>query len=346
MGSFLGDIGKALGIGGQTTPGVTPVPPMAGDPSLSTIYGDSPSGLIAALGDPSALTRQPRPGEPMPGGMGDDVAAVIKGFKPKKINFFQALGDQLLMHWGNKPVFQQRVNDKNMREAMEGFTSDPVQAVRRIAQVNPELAWTLLDKIQDNKRADSAQERLLGKDQDSVLKNAAGIMGVALRNPQNRSAAIQRYNQILRSRGLEDHILSDDVDDAVLESIYYGAMPPNQQEQAEYRKTRLEQQDRGLDIRERNTDSQIERREDQTRQSDERITIARDKAKGAGGVGGRVYKDPNGSLVEFNKDGNNMKVTSPDGNTIGLYKKDLNGRPVLVRQMTKEEYEAATKKGK
>lgn len=286
-----------------------------------------PGGFAGGISETGAI---PQAQEALP----PEVEGVVKGFKPKKRSFLGLLGDAILLNQGHKgPFFADRVKRKNYERAFEGMTNDPMEVVRRISTFDPETAWKMYGQLRDDQRADSAQERLMGKDQDSVLKNAAGIMGVALRNPNNRQAAIARYNQVLRSRGLEDHVLGDDVDDATLESIYYGAMPPSQQEQAEYRKIRAEQMERGLDIREKNTDSQINRRNvqnanDQVRlnQGQQRINIAKQRASAVQSVTGKSgqkyevmdIKDSTGNVrrVVLDRKKGTAYSSGPNGSTI------------------------------
>lgn len=352
MGELAQPLLQALGASAGGVPG-TPTSPVGIVPPENSGMTEAvmgfPSIMRSGINEAGALPSGLVPGTPSAGGMSPDVDAVVRGFKPKKISFWGALGDQLLKHWGNEPHFEQDIQRKNMRRAMEGFTNDPVEAIRKIAQV-PGMegtAWNLLNQYEDNRRADEAQQRLMGKDRDSVLKNASGLAGIALANPSTRPAAIARYNQILRARGLDDFTLDDDVDDATLAAIAGGAIPPDKREQLELRRLRLEQT--GADTQSRIEHRQVQEQQGERRlnQSDRRIEQAAQKGSSLKErLGGRAYKDPNGTLVEFKPDGTGMKATSPDGKTITMFRMGVDGRPVRVRVMSKEEYNAMLQKAK
>lgn len=343
MGNLAPSLLQALGV--ANSPSAAPSP-------LGGMPNEGGGMTEAVMGFPSVMRGGMSEGGALPtGGMGADAEAVVRGFKPKKISFWGALGDQLLKHWGNEPAFSKRIQSKNMRNAMEGFTHDPMQAVSRLAQI-PGMegkAWELMNQIQDNKRADAQFDRVYGNDQEKTLKNASGLAAIALANPGSRKAAVTRYNQILRRKGLEEFTLEDDVDDLTLAAIAGGAIPPDKREQLELRRERLEQTGRATDsqIEHRKvTEQQGERRLDQ---ADQRIEIAIQKANAKrNAVGGKAYKDPNGVLVEWSPDGSQLKATSPDGR-VDMYKMGLDGQKIKVKSMSKEEYaaaQAAAKAGK
>lgn len=85
----------------------------------------------------------------------DVVGHDLDTWKPHKAGFLGQVADYILgTHIGRG------VERKNMEEALQHITSNPMEAIRRMAQVNPEAATALWDKVKDNMRADGAQERL------------------------------------------------------------------------------------------------------------------------------------------------------------------------------------------
>lgn len=251
-------------------------------------YGDLPGAQPPVTAPPM----MPSDAEPPP--VSEDI--VVKGFKPKKRSFLGLLGDMILLNQNHKgPFFADRVRNKNFGRAMEGFTQDPLEAIRRVAQIPgmEDEAWKMYGQLEDDKRQRAALDRQTGKDADSRLKGLAGLAGVALANPKNREAAINRYNYMLDQYGLNQYALDPDVDDATLQSIYMGVIPPDKQEQQKIRERRADQGDRRLDIQERNVDSQIDRRNAQTRQGAERIAISRENVaarKSVKGKSGQQYE--------------------------------------------------------
>lgn len=256
-------------------------------------YGDLPGAQPPVTAPPM----MPSDAEPPP--VSEDI--VVKGFKPKKRSFLGLLGDMILLNQNHKgPFFADRIKKKNYERAMEGFTQDPLDAIRKIGTFDPETAWKMYGQLEDDKRQRAALDRQTGKDADGRLKGLAGLAGVALANPKNREAAINRYNYMLDQYGLNQYALDPDVDDATLQSIYMGVIPPDKMEQQKIRERRADQGDRRLDIQERNVDSQIDRRSNQNandkvkiNQAQERIAISRENVaarKSVKGKSGQQYE--------------------------------------------------------
>lgn len=231
MGDFLQSI-----LGGPSAPGPIAVPPMTGDPAAMNpgmkMFGITPEMLagpqgITGMGGISEAGAVP--------GNSQLPDAVVQAFKPKKMNFFQALGDQLLMHWGNKPIFEKRNHDKNMKRAMEGFTSDPTEAISRISQFDPDLAWQLLNTVQDNQRQNAVLERqnraLDMRNDDYLYQQTAGMMGAATPETwgQMRDLALKRA--AARNGNVEAlaGIIPEQYDPSAIEYIRYGAIKPKDQ---------------------------------------------------------------------------------------------------------------------
>lgn len=250
MGTLLGDIGKMIGNPHTSTP-VNP------QEILQAATGGvaPPSAVNTMLGQaaPAVAPQQPSVG---------DVAAatdtpadiVVDSFKPKRLNFWKALGDQLLMHWGNKPAFQKELDQQNLQEAMQGFTHKPLRAIQRIASVDPTYAQKLYENYVDNARADAAQARLLGNDEVSRAakkeKIAQGAVNV-LRNVNENNYGLVRniYNGIIKRNGLDAAELPEEYNPDMLQAIYDYGMTPTQADLANYRQSQLKNQERGLDIR-------------------------------------------------------------------------------------------------
>lgn len=315
MGELVGPLLGALT--GRSPSNVGVVPPENG---MTEAVMGFPSVMRGGISETGALPPGIGGGA-LPGEMGNEAEGVVRGFKPKKISFWGALGDQLLKHWGNKPAFEQRILNKNVQKAMQGFTNEPEEALSRLAQIPgmQEKAWELLDKHRDNTRADQQLDRLTGNDMERTLKNASGLAGIALANPSSRASAIARYNQILRAKGLDQFLLEDDVDDATLAAIAGGAIPPDKREQLELRRIRLEQT--GAD-----TESKIEDRTVRQKQGERRLNIQQQNADRPRETGGRgkaqpiVRMTPGGNQFIMHPSGLAGVLMKPDGTQIEMIK--------------------------
>lgn len=314
MGNLGQSLLEVLGAS-QQTGSVGGVPPEAGGLGGMT---------EAVMGFPSVARGGISEAGALPGGMEPEVDAVVRGFKPKKISFWGALGDQLLKHWGNEPAFGPRIQQKNMRRAMEGFTHDPKEAIARLAQIPgmEQKAWELFDKQQDNEAAQKRFELAYGTAQEKTLKGAAGLAAIALKHPPSRKSAIARYNQILRSKGLDEYTLDDDVGDEVLAAVAGGAIPPDKQEQNELRRIRLEQT--GADTQSKIRDREIRhgQTERKMNQTDRRLNIQQQNANKPGGSRGkpqpRVVMTPGGNQFTIHPSGLAGVLMRPDGTTIEM----------------------------
>lgn len=136
---------QALGAGGQTPPQTTG-PVVGGDTSaLSQLIGNAYPPDVQA----------PQGNLPL------EAEAVVRGFKAKEPSFLGRMADAFLVERGGKPVYGPKKDQENMMRAMEGFTQDPMEALRRIAQIpgHQEQALQLYNQIIDNQRSQGTLDR-------------------------------------------------------------------------------------------------------------------------------------------------------------------------------------------
>lgn len=327
MGSLGSSLLETLGVGRQQT--AAPIAPLGNEeinPGMK-MFGVTPDMLRGGVDEAGAV----------PGG-NTDVAAVVSGFKPKKINFWQALGDQLLMHWGNKPLFQQRLNQENMQRAMEGFTQEPLEAIRRVAQINPNAAWQLYNQYSDNARAD----RIAGRQEDvageKYLTRVGGMLN-AIRSAKDPVTAYRQQMPIIRryaeARGVDLTGLGDDYDENAISSFIMGGVSPEDQLRmealAQYRRDRLGLDERKFGETVRNNNIRDENADNAESGRNNRAAAAEagKNARSGGSRAGKVFTAPNGSLVEYDKSGTRVKVRGgPDGAGIRYYIIDQNGKVI------------------
>lgn len=327
MGELLSSLGIGKGAGGLT-------PPMTSPPLVNQILG------------PTASTPGEMGGTPV-GPTGADDVVVGDGWKPRKPTILGAIADGYLVSKGMKPMFSQQRDARSIQEALQGFSQNPQQAINRLMRIpgQENNALGLLDKYQDNKRADLTAESLAESRKEKFFPRVGGMLRAISRSKDPVAAykqqrpIIQRY---IEGRGLENDIqLPDEWDETAIDNIVMGNVSPEDQIKIdalqEYRQQRL-----GLDKQKAEdlNNYRQERLEDFDQAEagrnnratateagkDRRSTTGRANPKSRAG---KVYRGPNGSLVEYNNSGTGMKVTHPSGK-IFYYKMDLNGKPVKV----------------
>lgn len=163
-----------------------------------------------------------------------EEAISVKGWKPKKQSILGILADAYLQSQGMKPAYKIERDRRNMQSAMEGFTQEPLEAIRRMAQIPgmEEKAWTLYNQVIDNQRADGTlarQNRALDmRNDDYIYQQTAGMMGAARPDTwqKMRELAIQRA----QSRGVDvSSFIPEEYDADAIEYIRYGAVKPKDQ---------------------------------------------------------------------------------------------------------------------
>jgi hypothetical protein len=225
------DAGQLLGalLGGQPNGVGLPVPPMSGDAPM------------AAPPDP--------------------IAAITQGgapFKKTHRNILGRLADVWLQSQGQKPIYEGRMQERDLEKVMEQFGTDPKTAARNLAMINPAVGIKLWDDIEDNARADAAQKRLNDiadmKRDEAVIDRIVNALGSAdeASYPEMK-ARMEDYAR--RSGVVLPYPLPDKYDPKKIESLRMGEMPVHKQLDYAIKQERLAQQGAA-------TDSLIEHREE------------------------------------------------------------------------------------
>lgn len=181
----------------------------------------------------SAMTR-PQDAHPM------DEGIAIKGWNPHKRTTLGTIADIALALIG-APIapFKHHVDQQNMQEAMEGFTSDPLGTIQKIARLKGHEgdALKLYEQYTDNQRQQGTLDRqnraLDMRDDDYIYNLTANMMGAA--NEKNwgkmREIAIKRA----QSRGMDPNeissIIPENFDPDSVDFIRYGAVKTKDQMQ-------------------------------------------------------------------------------------------------------------------
>lgn len=128
------------------------------DPRFSPPRYPNPMQQEAAPQDfmPAAV---PTPQGPPALEQNEDINVMGDTWKARGQTILGALADAYMSTNGMGTPFTDERNNRNMREAMEGFVSDPEQAIRRISQFNPDEAWKMHNQHVDNKRQQGSLDR-------------------------------------------------------------------------------------------------------------------------------------------------------------------------------------------
>ena len=215
--------------------------------------GDRYPGVAPAL--------PPMAGDPIPGGMSDAEvpAAMADSFKPTHRNIFGRLADLWLQAQGQKPVYEGRMQERDMTRAFEGFADDPRAVAGRLAQMGrPDLAMKMFDMTEDNDRADSAQDRLnrIADDKITTLHVDRGLNMLHGADEKSYPEMKQRVEGYWRAKGIVPPFdLPAVFDENAIENLRMGEMSVKQQLDYATRQERLAQQGAA-------TESLIEHRDD------------------------------------------------------------------------------------
>ncbi len=328
----MGNLGSTLGelIGG----GVNPAASLAkfggldGGPALA---GGMFNPNAAAPGTPVGLNPVPP--------LGQEEALLVEGFKPTKRNVLGRLADAMLMANGGKPVYEGRMAERDMKRAMQGFSSDPMEAVRKISTFDPDAAFKLYNMVTDNQRSDESQKRLV-RDSDRRYNEGVydrGISMLATADEKSYPAMKSRVEGYFKARGVEMPFPLPDVYDAqAIEQLRMGEVPVARQlalqSQDEYRDRSLDIREERVGVQNEGTRNQMETRtgalEERRRSNLSREQIARERPA-AGGKGkpaeadGMKLKTPRGTM-ETNPEGNIGRIKTPEG--FQIWKKTPDGK--------------------
>lgn len=176
----------------------------------------------------------------------DDSDVVVDAWKPRKRSFLEKLGDAVLVYDDEEPAFANATRERNMRSAMEGFTQDPINAIRRISQIDPKLALELHERYTDNSRQERSvkrQEQLFDfKLEEAVVDRVANAMGAA--TPETWAQMRQQMINYAKNKGVTlPYDIPEVYDENAINFIRYGELPIVKQEGFERADKRIAQGD-------------------------------------------------------------------------------------------------------
>jgi hypothetical protein len=260
----------------------------------------------------------PETGALPPTGMPQEDAIAIDAFKPTKRNILGRVADMVLVQQGGKPIYEGRMKEKDWKRAMEGFTADPLNTIRKIATFDPEAALNLYNQHMDNTRADRVAQRQEDVASMKYMGRLGGMLN-AIKNSKDPGAQYTRMLPQLRAYAERYKLPTDGLpeqwDDAAINTYVMGNVDVDDQLKHEalneYRSARLGQLQQGID----NTQQyRQERLEDFDQAEQGRNTRAATAEAGRNArskdAPTRIVRTPDGALGEVK--GNKLIVVRGD----------------------------------
>lgn len=249
------------------------------------------------------------------------------GMKGRTRDVVGTIGDAFLMQAGRDPVYAPQRMRERQAEAMLGFADNPMEAVQRLARVDPDSAQKLYDVITDNQRQMIDTQSQVRNRQDEFDARTDEIAGALLAsaNKTTYPAVVEQINKLYASRGTPMRVqLPPAYDEAAMADLGNAFITPKDRAKLEgdmaYREGMLEQ--RATDEAGRNRREVIQQESQNYRTlkslaTDLRKTAAILRARG-GAAQDRINNPPSrkGSRAKPN-----IKVTV-----------DKNGVPQITRQ--------------
>lgn len=244
--------------------------PQYGQPQPSQAQqpvGPSPSPMspTAPMAEQAPAPYYPESPAPAPTPAENDITVRGDSWSPRKQTVLGAIADAIASYTDDGTPFADARDKRNMMEASQTMTSDPMKAIRRISKIDPKTAWELLNQAQDNVRQQGGldrQNRALDLQNENLLfTRAAGMMRVA--TPANWQAMREQALKFGQTRGMDlSQYIPEQYDPDSIAFFAAGAIPPAKQAQLEetgqhHRATeRIGQQN--ADTRSRYTDAAIQ----------------------------------------------------------------------------------------
>ena len=172
------------------------------------------------------------------------------GLKGTLRDILGTVGDAFLVQGGGNPLYRQTVDQEKTSDALSGFSANPMAAIERLAQVNPDAAAKLMQTTQTdmtNQGRVGAMKQHYSNMQDTA-EAARYKQGATLLSSYLGSATPETYDkikpilmQIKQRFGLGDEFqIPDKFDPNYSKTMQMGGMPAQQQVYSDYRDKSLD----------------------------------------------------------------------------------------------------------
>lgn len=191
-------------------------------------------------------------------------------------NILGYLGDAFLAQAGRAPQYAPRLEQARAAEALENFSTDPIEALQQYQMVNPEKALDRFNQFYDNQRQDAVSNSVVAARnqalQDVVDERALRLLSSA--TPETYPAILSQVERYYTAKGMSPQFeLPPSYDEAQIAAARAVGVPVETQarleDNAEYRKAVLGQRKASADdlaayrragISDRSSDADLDRR--------------------------------------------------------------------------------------
>lgn len=204
-------VGQDPDAGGSTVEGVT-----ATAPASTKQYGNTSGAVAPDMGNNRYLQQAQSALEAAPEHKG------MFGVKGTLRDILGTLGDAFLVQSGNKAVYQPNKQKERESDALGGFTQDPLGALERLSQVNPEAAQKAYQAYQTDQtnmqtrtatnentaalRVAQAQ-RLEEQRQENFTKTVGGLVsGITTKEEYKRARELAGKLALKRGYDIDDYL--------------------------------------------------------------------------------------------------------------------------------------------
>jgi hypothetical protein len=249
----------------------------------------------------------------------DPNDVTVTGFSPHKESVLAQIGDFFL---GGR--FKDVNDRRNLRSAMEGFTSDPLGTIQKVSTFNPQLAWKMFDNYQQLHKNDQEDAAKLVGLQDQVWSGVGNTLNAIGTSTKDHDAQYQKMlpylQRKLEAAGIDPANLPSKWDDDVMSGIASGGYKVKDQESQKaldaYRKqslglraadvqSEIGTREAGVGLRATEVNNQIQH--DRTMEG-----ISQDQANRTAANDGENLMDKDGNVIGQYKKGQAL-LTAPGG---------------------------------
>lgn len=242
--SLIGIPQQGGGSSGDEAPAFHPgVPLTLGNPGAPTPMNAPPAptpGLGSALSGLFPVQAPQAPQGPAGDAIGQDVTvehAPVFHSQVHGHNILGMIGDAFLAQAGRPLQYAPHVQQMQDAEALQNLTTNPDQAIRRLAQENPEMALRLYNSHSDDTRQQAiadAQIRAAQDTHEGIGRSRIGSL-VSTMNAQNYDQVRQHVNTVAGQYGVDAPDLPSTYDEKAVNSALNAFVPVPTQDQLDSR---------------------------------------------------------------------------------------------------------------
>lgn len=202
------------------------------------------------------------------------------------------IGDALLIGTGNDPIYGPRVKQERVAEAMKGFDQDPQGAIERLGEIDPEYAMKVASDFATQQQKQAEEQRAALKGEIDRTNQADAMRARLLQGATPETYGAMRDRIINMGTKLGQNWASQlppAYDEATIGNLINQGMSPdayvdnkradrNTESQIQRREAQTSYDEQRLGMQEDDMDSKINRRNVQNRNDSRRVEIAQQRA--------------------------------------------------------------------